>query len=182
MNTRYAVAGIVTVGMLFSNAAYAWFFFIPIPNVSRPPQLSALIDALEKSEETKAVAYASEDKTFGRKMWVWGHHAGKMTQAEANQTAMARCEVSLVRAKGMTAGGQPLYDFGNKKCELYEFVNKTVALPPPPPPAPVVQPVAAEPPESPTARKLRELDELLKAGLINEQEYAEKRKTILADM
>ena len=38
------------------------------------------------------------------------------------------------------------------------------------------------PTDSVTARKLRELYELLKAGLINEQEYAEKRKAILSAM
>ena len=103
------------------------------------------------------------------------------TQAEADKAALARCEASLANAKAATAGGQPLYDFGAKRCELYEFANKTVKLPEPPP-VPALQPVVADPPESPTARRLRELDELRKNNLITEQEYAEKRLAILADM
>ena len=52
-------------GATLPAAASAFFFIIPIPNLAKPPALNALIEALEKSEETKAVAYVSEDKTFG---------------------------------------------------------------------------------------------------------------------
>jgi hypothetical protein len=170
---------LLVVLFCISGHANAWFFFFPIPNMSKPAALNSLIDALEKSDETKAVAYVSESKAFGQKMWAWGHHSGRMTQAEADKTALARCEASLAKAKAASAGGQPLYDFGAKRCELHEFLNKTVKLPEPPP-APVIQPV--EPQENPTARRLRELDELRKNNLITEQEYAEKRLAIIADM
>jgi len=105
----------------------AFFFFFPIPNLSKPPQLNSLIGALEKSEETKAVAYVSEDKTFGAKQWAWGHFSGHVPQAEADRIAMARCTTSLANSKVQSAGGKPLYDFGAKVCELYSFSNKNVS-------------------------------------------------------
>jgi len=249
-------------GAALPTAASAFFFIVPIPSVGKPPALDALIGALEKSDETKAVAYVSEDKTFGSKYWVWGHYAGHVTQEEANRTALSRCEASLANAKAQSAGGKGLYDFGSKTCELYDFQNKTVsarvnqapppaapsaatgaaeqqafpAVPPypyaaaqpeqqsaissappnarpasvqPPPnavgPAPTVS-AAATPPAAPTAqtpaatpslpqpaqadkappvegstaRRLRELNDLLKQGLITESEYKEKRKAILS--
>ena len=207
-----------------SSTAHAWLIFFPLPNLSKPPQLEALIDALEKSEETKAVAYVSEDKVFGRKYWVWGHFSGHVTQADADRFALDRCRGSLIRAKGQGAGGVPMYDFGTKQCELYEFANKTVSrrVNEPPTPgtlpaptqegaaaslaAPAVVPISAPsenavapsvtpttlsvpasqaaPPleESITARKLRELNQLRKEGLITEEEYTEKRKAILSGM
>ena len=70
--TQWAAVGVAT---LMPNAASAFFFIIPIPNLAKPPQLNALIEALEKSDETKAVAYVSEDKTFGSKYWVWGRRS-----------------------------------------------------------------------------------------------------------
>lgn len=219
------------------SAALAFFFFVPIPNLSKPPPLQKIIDALEKSEETKALAYVSEDRTFGSKYWVWGQFAGRATQEDADKAAMARCELSLQRAKAQEAGGKPLYDFGKKVCELHPFQNKTVLLPLPPPPVatpttppaaspapstandladapsatkdltpgssppaataspvnrtgsgtpPAVQatpaPASSPPQESPTARKLRELNQLLKDGLITDAEYQEKRKAILTSM
>jgi hypothetical protein len=256
---RRLLAIFVVCGALLPAQAHAFFFFVPIPNMSKPPALNALIEALEKSEETKAVAYVSEDKLFGSKMYVWGHFAGHVPQAEADRLAMARCDASLTKAKALKAGGKELYDFGNKKCELYSFMNKTVSpranewqppgtptasqpTPPaaesattanpaesvqvdPPVAAPtavpeVVQPVVtATPPavtaptpapsspppvaavkpdspgvpteaqpskppanESPTARKLRELNDLRKEGLISETEYNAKRKAILSAM
>ena len=177
-------AFVLATGLFAPIGANAWFIFFPIPNLSKPAPLNALIDALEKSDETKAVAFAAEDKTFGQKMWVWGHHAGKIMQEEADRVALGRCEASLARSKAQQAGGQPLYDFGKKKCELYTFVNKTVWVKPPEPPAPVQPstPAVVQPEISRTERKLRELDELLKSKLISEEEYAEKRKTILSEM
>jgi len=107
--------------------SHAWFLILPIPNFAKPTQLQSLIDALEKSNETKAVAYVSEAKTFGGKYWVWGHFSGHVLQPEADRIALERCAASLLNAKNQSAGGQPLYDFGDKKCELYEFENKTVS-------------------------------------------------------
>lgn len=240
-------------GVSLSTAANAWFIMFPLPNLAKPAPLNILIEALEKSEETKALAYVSEDKAFGSKYWVWGHFSGHVTQAEADRIALSRCETSLANAKTQKAGGKELYDFGKKTCELYSFVNKTVSplateqqratptttTPPPaaapaspvtpapeqpattptptPPsasapdasvqsqPAPVEAAVKPAPQrgagavpastspaqnqstkpqsnESATARKLRELNELRKEGLITEREYNEKRKAILSAM
>ncbi|HUO43388.1 MAG TPA: SHOCT domain-containing protein [Burkholderiales bacterium] len=52
--------------------------------------------------------------------------------------------------------------------------ERTDATPPPPPQAP--------PEENSTARRLRELGELRKQGLITEKEYNKKRQAILSDM
>lgn len=131
------------VGTALPAAASAFFFIIPIPNLAKPPQLNALIEALEKSDETKAVAYVSEDKTFGSKYWVWGHYAGHVTQEEADRVALSRCQASLANAKSQAAGGKQLYDFGSKTCELYDFQNKTVSTKISPATQPAAVPVAA---------------------------------------
>jgi hypothetical protein len=167
--------------------ANAFFFFIPIPNLAKPADLQKLIDAYEKSSETKAVAFASEDKTFGAKQWVWGHKSGVMTQEDANNMAMRACEASLANVKSKMAGGQPVHDFGQKRCELYKFTNETVMLPQV---APVVitPPVVTAPVEIPkveesvTAKKLKELDGLLNQKLITQEEYEKKRKEILSNL
>ena len=247
MTLRAIVLSVAIIGMFaVSLPAHAFSFIFPIPNLAKPAPLNTLIDALEKSDETKAVAYVSEDKLFGSKYWVWGHFSGHVPQAEADRVAMSRCVASLANAKSQTAGGKSLYDYGAKACELYSFANKTVsprahewqpvplAAPQPPPPSPtpaasqpatdpssqpavVALPAApasvptespAKPPtaasapapagtapssqpqpqaqpattESPTARKLRELEALRKEGLISDAEYQEKRKAILAAM
>lgn len=241
---RYAAA---IAAITICQSAHAWFFIIPIPNFAKPPTLSNLIDVLEKSDETKAVAYAREDKTFGTKYWVWGHYAGHVSQSEADSIALNRCQAELEKAKAQSVGGKPLYDFGNRSCELHSFTNKTVskkATPPqpaspepsntaPPPttvqsnpqdtsaekpspqsetapptndlqqstlaePAPQTQPSVEPLPEpkpvnlqhpkqveasdTPSARKLRELNQLRKEGLITEQEFNEKRKAILKSL
>ncbi|MBU6273110.1 MAG: hypothetical protein KGQ67_17540, partial [Betaproteobacteria bacterium] len=84
---------------LFFSQAHAFFFILPIPNISKPPTLQSLIDALEKSSDTKAVAFVSEDKLLARKVWVWGHFAGTATQEEANARAIRACEANLLKAK-----------------------------------------------------------------------------------
>lgn len=171
--------------VIFQNAN-AFFFFIPIPNLAKPADLQKLIDAYEKSSETKAVAFASEDKTFGSKQWVWGHKSGVMTQDNANSAALQMCEASLSNVKSKLAGGQPVYDFGQKRCELYKFANETVMLPQV---APVVIPPVVMTPveipkveESATAKKLKELDSLLTQKLITQEEYEKKRKEILSNL
>jgi len=243
-------------------SAQAFFFFFPIPNLAKPAPLQRIIDALEKSEETKAVAYTSESKSFGSKFWVWGQFYGHVTQEEANRNAMTRCVAALANAKNQQAGGNPLYDFGSKTCELHVFQNPTVspkavqhpaqtatpvapANPPPsstegtkPTPEQAIQPVnppsapspapsqlqtnvtpttpsqsqsevpsAAVRPavvdglptvpsapqttsqttvpqtsETPTARRLRELNDLLKSNMVTQTEYEAKRKAILSEM
>lgn len=157
--------------------AHAIFFFIPMPNLAKPAELQKLIDAYEKSSETKAVAYVSEDKAFGSKQWVWGHKSGMMTQDEANSIAMSTCEASLMKIKSQLAGGKPIYEFGQKRCELYKFANETVMLPKV---TPVEPPPKVE--ESPIAKKLRELDGLFNQKLITQEEYETKRKEILSSM
>ncbi|MHB8354131.1 MAG: hypothetical protein ACYDCF_06820 [Burkholderiales bacterium] len=108
--------------LLLSGSANAWFFFFfPVPNHAKPTELQELIDALEKSDQTRAVAFVSEDKTFGGKRWVWGKYVGLVPQEEANQKALAICRSGLATAKEKTEGGKKLYDFGSKDCELYPF-------------------------------------------------------------
>ena len=167
--------------ILVVQSAHAFFFFIPIPNLAKPADLQKLIDAYEKSSETKAVAFVSEDKTFGAKQWVWGHKSGVMTQDEANNMAMRACDTSLSNAKSKMAGGQPVHDFGQKRCELYKFANETVMLPQI---APVVSTQVETPKteESATAKKLKELEGLLNQKLITQEEYEMKRKEILSNM
>ena len=165
------------------NSANAFFFIIPIPNLAKHPELQKLIDAYEKSNETKAVAFVSEDKLFGAKQWVWGHKSGVMTQEDANNMAMRACELSLSNVKSRMAGGQPVNDFGQKRCELYKFANETVMLPPV-----VMLPVVTAPAEIPkveesaTGKKLKELDSLLNQKLITQEEYEKKRKEILSNL
>jgi hypothetical protein len=112
---------VITLASLLSTNANAWFFIFPIPNLAKPGPLQATIDALEKSTETRALAFNSEDKTFGSKQWVWGSYAGEVSQEKANVIALERCENSLKAAKAQSAGGQPLYSFGDKNCELHPF-------------------------------------------------------------
>lgn len=179
----------------------AFFLFFPIPNLAKPAALQSTIDALEKSDQTRALAYVSEDKTFGAKMWVWGQYAGYVTLQEANTRALQQCEASLVRAKGQSAGGQPLYDFGNKRCELHAFSPNNAPIPPsqpvatpvpseqPAPQLPAATPTAATPSpsgasdgDSTTMKKLRELKSAFDQGLITQEEYDAKRKAILENM
>lgn len=108
------------------NSAYA-ILIIPLPNLAKPPAFQKIIDAYEKSSETKAVALAAEDKTFGSRQWVMGHFSGNVSQEEANGRAMSSCLQSLAQAKATVAGGTPVYDFGNKTCELYKFQNEKIA-------------------------------------------------------
>ena len=226
--------------VMFTGDASAFFFLIPLPNLAKPPALNSLIEALEKSDETKAVAYVSEDKTFGTKNWVWGHYAGHVLQPEADRLAMDKCQAALANAKAQQAGGKPLYDFGTKSCELHSFVNRTVsakaveqaalaeqqrqdaalaaaqaaapqaaaaasatasaaATPAVPagtevsstqasttsvsvPQSTTAAPATSPKAESTTSRRLRELGDLLKDGLITELEYNEKRKAILSNI
>ncbi len=130
---------ILTFLILFgwSSGSQAWFFIFPIPNLAKPTGLQNIIDALEKSTQTRALAYVSEDKTFGGKYWVWGQYAGYVSQEDANSQALTQCENNLARVKAQTAGGQPVYDFGTKRCELHEFTANNAPVPPP------VQPVSA---------------------------------------
>lgn len=178
---KFLLAGVVA--LVPFHSANAFFFIVPIPNLRKPPALNNLIDALEKSNQTKAVAYVSEDKTFGQKFYAWGHAVGVMTQLEANEKALAMCAANLYKAKQNTAGGQPLYDFGSKSCELYKFTNESVQLP-------YVEPVKTEAPapvavtapvitDSPIAIKLKELEGLLQQNLITKEEFEIKRKEVL---
>ncbi len=118
---RQLSAAIVLIAFASSNA-YAFFFIFPIPNLAKPSALQATIDALEKSVETRALAFVSEDKSFGGKVWVWGKHASaEVSQETADRYALEQCERSLLNAKAKTEGGQLLYNFGDKKCELHPF-------------------------------------------------------------
>lgn len=116
---------LIFIGLKITSAEA--ILLIPLPNLAIPPAYQKIIDELENSNETKAVALASEDKTFGSKQWVMGHHSGPISQEEANRVAMQKCEYSLAIQKQQTAAGKPLYEFGNKACYLYDFRNKAVS-------------------------------------------------------
>jgi hypothetical protein len=121
----------IAISYIFCANANAFFFFIPIPNIAKPPKLQQIIDALEKSDETKSVASVSENKSFGTKQWIWGHIAGEMTQEDADKQALMVCERGLQQAKNEKVGGKSIYDFGSRQCELYKFANKSLKLPSP---------------------------------------------------
>jgi hypothetical protein len=112
----------IALAFLLSTNANAWFFIFPIPNLAKPGPLQATIDALEKSEETRALAFVSEDKSFGSKYWAWGKYSSsEVSQETADRYALDQCEGSLRNAKAKSEGGQTLYNFGDKKCELHPF-------------------------------------------------------------
>ncbi len=122
MNMKASLRALVfALASVFSASANAWFFIFPIPNFAKPGPLQVIIDALEKSNETRAVATASENKVFGSKYWVWGKYSGEVSQEVADQYALDQCENSLRTEKQRREGGQPVYDFGDKKCELHPF-------------------------------------------------------------
>lgn len=170
-----AITSILLTG--YSISARAWFFIFPIPNLAKPPALQKLIDALEKSSETKAVAYVSENKTFGTKQWIWGHHTNGTTQKITEELAMQKCESALSNMKSQTVGGQPLYDFGDNKCELYTFSN--------PHQNPITENKdvsSARPKVSPVEEKLIELKNLRDKNLITQEEYDQKRQELLKSL
>lgn len=120
MRVKFQILAI-TLASLLSTNVHAWFFIFPIPNLAKPGPLQITIDALEKSTETRALAFVSEDKAFGAKYWVWGKYSGEVSQETADRYALDQCESSLRNAKAKTEGGQSLYNFGDKKCELHPF-------------------------------------------------------------
>lgn len=114
---------LVLAACMFSMNAHAFFFFLfPLPT-GKPDGLSSQIQRLSESTQTKALAYASEDKTFGTKYFVWGFYVGDLSQKEAIRIALERCNRSLQTAKNEMLDGQPRWNFGDKKCELYSFPN-----------------------------------------------------------
>ena len=55
------------IGLGLSSNANAWFFFfLPMPT-GWPSALSTQVKTLADSNQTKALAYVGEDKTFGAK-------------------------------------------------------------------------------------------------------------------
>ena len=199
---------IFTASTLLIASSYASaIIIIPIPNLAFPDVIGKTRDALEKSSDTKALATVGEDKVFGSRQWTWGQVSGKMTQADADAQALSKCEANLRSLKAQAVGGQTLYNFGSKKCELYKFQNVTLNLPDPVPitpatlvTAPIVkqdEPAAASPTVTPvqtpstttatksgtaTLQKLQDLDNLLKQGLINQDDYNRKKKQFLDEM
>ncbi len=110
------------VAVSFASAgAHAFPFLIPIPMDRKPATLNSLIEALEKSDATKAIAYTHEDKLTGSKRWVWGYYTGPVSQQEANTIAMSRCENALTDVKTRQVDGRLLFKFGSKTCELHQF-------------------------------------------------------------
>ena len=208
MNTYRAL--LVIAFLLVSQHVMA-LILIPIPNLGFPPIISKTRDALEISTYTKALATVGEDKVFGSRSWAYGDASGTMTQEAANAEAMRKCEVMLQNAKLQTKGGQPLFNFGSNRCELYKFANVTLSLPTPNPvatPAPTATPVATPAPtatptpalasstSSPTAapevkaslpsgdilQKMKNLEALYREKLITQEEYEIKKKQFLDSM
>jgi len=170
-------AASIVSGMI-PMVSHAWFFIIPLPNLAKPPALQKIIDALERSNETKAIAYVSEDKTFGSKQWVWGHHSGGNTQQLTEQIALQKCEATLNATKSQTAGGQPLYDFGAKKCELHEFTNPYKQ----PANAPTPQSDTSKPSQSDVESRLQNIKSLFDKGLLTKEDYDLKRQEIMKSL
>jgi len=123
---------LILIGMGISFNANAWFFFLPIPT-GWPNGLTTQVRTLADSNQTKALAYAGEDKTFGSKYYVWGHYLGDLPQNEAIKIALSKCNAGLARAKAEMLNGSPRWDFGDKKCELYGFpqMPETAVMPTP---------------------------------------------------
>ncbi|WOB06913.1 SHOCT domain-containing protein [Piscinibacter gummiphilus] len=233
MLTRHLfIAAALTLGVI--PTANAWFVVFPIPNIAKPSALRTLIDRYSQSKQTKALAYVYERRRFGNRGFVWGAYEGAGTQAEANATALARCNTALEQANGKN-----LYDFDGRSCELHAFdgkedpqtpmavepaaepasaaarseafdlgpnassvastpassppLEKTSEVPiatpansaPMKPAAPVMEskPVNAQTGQEGSAtRRLRELNEMRKEGLISQKDYDEKKKAILRDL
>ena len=170
----FVLSALLLLGV--SAKANAWFFIFPIPNLAKPPALEKIIDALEKSSEVRALAYASENKTFGSKQWVWAYHTNGKNQQDADQLALKKCEETLRNMKSQVVGGQPLYDFGGQTCKLHEFTNVSPA----PATAQTETPVIQN--KSSVEEKLVELKGLFDKGLITQEEYDEKRKELLKEI
>jgi hypothetical protein len=122
---------LLTIGLAYPLSANAWFFFFfPLPT-GWPSSLSSHAQKLTDSDQTKALAYVGEDKIFGQKYYVWGSYIGDLSQKEAVKLALDRCNRSLERAKSEMLDGQPRWNFGNKKCELYGFpqLPETAVMP-----------------------------------------------------
>lgn len=78
-------------------------------------------------------------------------------------------------------GGQPIYNFGSKSCELHKFSNETINSPIKEP-APITSNQIQqnnESNENQITKKLKELEALLQQNLITKEEYEVKRKEIL---
>ncbi len=129
--SRKSVAQVLLLAILgiASTSASAWFIFFPVPNWEKPPDLEAQIKDLEILVEPKALAYVHESKLLGlgSKVWVWGHFSADLPQEEVDRVALLRCETALSKAKSLTAGGKPRYDFGDNTCELHRFPAKDFA-------------------------------------------------------
>jgi hypothetical protein len=174
--TRFKLAlPLAIIVTLYASQAQAWFFIFPLPNLSKPPALQRIIDTLEKSIETKAIAYVSEDKAFGGKQWAWGHHTSGATQKETEEIAMRACENTLRNLRSQTVGGKALYEFGDKKCELHSFANPYVA----PLPTSVPSPALGLKPGDSIETKLLELKVLREKNLITQEEHDQMRQNVL---
>lgn len=114
-------AALMFFGAVTSSAVLAFGLVIPVPYSSKPATLSSLIDLLEKSKDTRALAYVSEDKLVGSKRWVWGYYSGLASQPEADRLAMSRCESALAVARNRHVNGKLLHDFGSNTCQLHSF-------------------------------------------------------------
>ena len=110
--------------VLVIQSANALLVFMPYPKPGMPLELQNIIDAYNKSSETKAIAFVFEDKEFGSVRWIWGHKSGLMTQEEANMIALRSCTEELTKMKAIQTSGQPSYYFGQKRFELYNFIEE----------------------------------------------------------
>ncbi len=107
--------------LLAASAAQAFLLLVPLPTLGKPRELQSLIDALERSEQVRALAYVVEPRRFGDRHWVFAHAAGAPTQAQAERDALETCRIALQAARTERVGGVLRWDFGDRDCELHAF-------------------------------------------------------------
>jgi hypothetical protein len=107
--------------MLATGAAHAFLLLLPLSNLGKPRELQSLIDALERSTQVRALAYAAEPRVFGDRHWVFAHVAGAATQQQAERDALQACRAVLQAARTERVGGELRWDFGDRDCELHAF-------------------------------------------------------------
>ncbi len=116
------------VALIVPTAAHAFIFLIPLPTLGKPRELQSLIDALARSTQVRAVAYAAEDRLFGDRRWVFGYAAGTEHQTQIDREALEACRSALTAAREERVGGELRYRFGARDCELHIFDNTTATL------------------------------------------------------
>jgi len=91
-------------------------------------QLRAEVEEFEKiSDKTKALAYIKENNFFSQNHFIWGKFTGDVSQENADSIALSMCNKKLEEEKNRLIDGKRLYEFGDGKCELFSFINKSIS-------------------------------------------------------